>query len=672
MTAESRWRELVKEIRRHDRLYYQSAAPEISDSDYDALLKELEALESQHPELSVPESPSQRVGGERDEAFPAHEHRVPMLSLSNTYNRDELREFFERVRKELVLDEAKAAKLQWSVEPKVDGVALALRYKAGRLVLAATRGDGRRGDEVTANAFTFLNLPAELAEPLDLELRGEVYMDRERFAALNAARETAGEELFANPRNLTAGSLKLLDSRELARRGLSMAVYAVLELADAESHDGGLAAMAELGLPVLPGRRLCMGDEAVLTAIDDLESSRFDLPFETDGAVIKLDSLALQRRLGATARSPRWGIAFKFAAEQAETRVNAIRLQVGRTGAVTPVAELEPVLLAGTTVSRATLHNRDEIERLGVRQNDTVCIIKGGEIIPKVVAVLTEKRAKGAKPFRFPTRCPACRSPLSFTEEEVAVRCENPGCPAQLRRRLEHFAARGALDIDGLGKQWIEILVEQGLVKHFADLFRLDRETLLALDRMGEKSADNLLAALETAKTRPWRRKLFALGIRHVGAETARIVAQRFRDLESLRDASEEQLQELDEVGPIVAAAFAEFFANQNAAAELDALATEGFFTVSPEDAEGAATIEGPFTGKTVVITGSFTGIGRREIKEWLQARGAKVSGSISGRTDILLAGEKAGSKLKKAIELGLTIWDEERFIAERDTEAGV
>ncbi len=669
LQAESRWQELVTEIRRHDRLYYQSATPEISDQDYDALLKDLEVLEAQHPELRVPDSPSQRVGGERDEAFPAHEHGIPMLSLANTYSREELGVFFERVRKGLELEEAEAAELQWSVEPKVDGVALALTYRGGRLALAATRGDGRRGDTVTTNAFTFLNLPAQLDEPRDLELRGEVYMDRKRFATLNKAREAAGEEPFANPRNLTAGSLKLLDSRELARRGLSLAVYAVLEPTGAGSHDESLKAMSGLNLPVLPGRRLCRGSESVLAAVDELEKSRFELPFETDGAVVKLDSLELQTRLGATARSPRWGIAFKFAAEAAETRVKEIRLQVGRTGAVTPVAELEPVLLAGSTVSRATLHNRDEIERLDIRPNDTVRIIKGGEIIPKVLSVLTGKRERSAKPFRFPTTCPACDSPLSFSEEEVAVRCENPGCPAQLRRRLEHFAARGALDIDGLGKQWIQILVERGLVEHFADLFRLDRECLLTLDRMGEKSADNLLEAIEAAKTRPWRRKLFALGIRHVGAETARIVAGTFRDLDSLRGASGEELQELEEVGPIVAAAFAEFFANEDAAAELDALIAEGFFAASDEDAE-SETPHGAFDGKTVVITGSFEGIGRREIKEWFQARGAKVSGSVSGRTEILLAGEKAGGKLKKATELGVEIWDEARFRVERDAEA--
>jgi len=670
-TAAARWRELATEIRRHDRLYYQAAAPEISDVDYDALMKELETIEAAHPELRVPGSPSQRVAGEQDEAFPSHAHRVPMLSLSNTYSREELGGFFERVAKGLDLDEEAAKDLTWSVEPKVDGVALALTYEAGRLAMAATRGDGHSGDAVTANAFTLIDLPSELPESIDLELRAEVYMDRRRFVRLNAAREAAGEELFANPRNLTAGTLKLLDSREVARRGLSLAIYAVVDSA-AAGHGASLDAAAELGLPVMPERRLCRGPEAVLAAIDVLDARRSKLPFETDGAVVKLDDFALQERLGATAKSPRWGIAFKFAAEEVETRVREIRLQVGRTGAVTPVAELEPVTLAGTTVSRATLHNRDEIERLGIRQNDTVRIVKGGEIIPKVIAVLTDRREGAQEPYRFPETCPACDAPLSFAEEEVAVRCENPACPAQLRRRLEHFASRGALDIEGLGKQWVEILVEQELVKHFADLFRLTREQLLELERMGEKSADNLLAAIETAKGRAWRRKIFALGIRHVGAETARILAGSYPDLETLREAPEEALQELDEVGPVVAASLLDFFTRDSAVAEVAALEDVGFFEHSEQEAVSPPSEERWLTGKRVVITGSFSDVTREELKTWLQSRGAKVSGSVSGRTDLLLAGEKAGGKLEKARSLGVEVWDEARFLAERDdAEAG-
>ncbi len=661
--AAARWRELVATIRRHDALYYQAAAPAISDQDYDALLAELAALEAAHPALAVAESPTQRVGEARDEAFPPHTHALPMLSLANTYSQDELSEFFKRTRKALEIEEA--VDLDWSVEPKVDGVALSLEYAAGRLLRAATRGDGSQGDLVTANVYGFLNLPVQLGRALDLTVRGEAYLDRARFQALNAAREAAGEEPFANPRNLAAGTLKLLDSREVARRGLSLAVYAVHGEGLPPRHGERLAAAAALGLPVLPARA-CRGEAAVLAAIAALAAERGALPFETDGAVVKLDMIALQERLGATARSPRWGIAYKFAAEQAQTRLLAIHLQVGRTGTVTPVAELAPVSLAGTTVSRATLHNREEIRRKDIRTGDLVRVEKGGEIIPKIVGVVESARDGSQRPYAFPERCPACAAPLSFAEEEVAVRCENPACPAQLRRRLEHFASRGALDIEGLGKQWVEILVEQGLVRGLADLFALHAEQLEGLERMGEKSAANLLAAIARAKTRSWRRKLFALGIRHVGSETARTLATHYPDLASLRAATGEALQELEDVGPSVAAAVADYFARASVARELAALAAAGFFADSEPEAAPPAAGGGLLAGKTVVITGSFAEASRAELKRWCEAQGAKVTDAVSARTDLLLAGEKAGSKLAKAQALGLEIWDADRLAAAR------
>ena len=663
--AAARWRELVDAIREHDRRYYAEASPTISDQDYDALMAELVALEAAHPALARPDSPTQRVGEARDAAFPPHVHAEPMLSLANTYSRAELDEFFARTRR--ALEAGDDAPLDWSVEPKVDGVALSLEYVAGRLERAATRGDGVQGDLVTPNVFTFLNVPAQLAEPVSLTARGEAYLDRERFAALNAARAAAGEERFANPRNLAAGTLKLLDSREVARRGLSLAVYAVLGDGLGDTHSGRLERAATLGLPVLATRR-CRGEEAVREAVDALDAERAALPYATDGAVIKLDSLGLQAQLGATARSPRWGIAYKFAAEQVSTRLRDIVLQVGRTGAVTPVAELDPVQLAGTTVSRATLHNRDEIERKDLRVGDTVLVEKGGEVIPKVLGVLTDARDGSQQPFVFPTRCPACGAALSFAEEEVAVRCENPRCPAQLRRRLEHFASRGALDIEGLGKQWIDVLVDQGLVEGFADLFTLTEAQLLELERMGPKSAANLVAAIDGARRRPWRAKLFALGIRHVGAETARILAARFPDLARLRAATLEELQALDAVGPVVAAAVLESLAAEGVNRELAALEAVGFFDASDAEAPAPAA-DGPLAGKTVVITGSFADVDRDALKAWCEARGAKVTGSVSSRTDLLLAGEKAGSKLSKARELGVEIWDEARLRALRDAE---
>ena len=665
-SARERWRELAGEIRRHDRLYYDEAEPVISDGEYDALVRELAELEAAFPELRAPDSPTRRVGERRDERFPPFRHDVPMLSLGNTYSRDELAEFFARAARGLDAEDPEA--LGWSVEPKVDGVALSLHYAAGRLVAAATRGDGVQGDDVTANARGFANLPGRLARPLDLVVRGEAYMDRARFAALNAERAAAGEEPYANPRNLAAGSLKLLDAAEAARRGLSFVAHAVLGDDLSPTHTGAMDALAELGLPVVPERRLCRGPAAVLEWVTRLESRRDAFPFLIDGAVAKLDDLALRERLGATSKSPRWGIAYKYAAERAETVVEDIVLNVGRTGAVTPVAVLAPVALSGTTVARATLHNREEIQRKDIRVGDRVLVEKGGEIIPKVVAVLAERRDGSQRPFAFPETCPACGAPLRFREEEVAVRCENPACPAQLRRRLGHFASRGALDIEGLGGQWIDVLIGRGLVGRFADLYDLTADDLLPLERMGEKSAANLVAAIAASKARSWRRKLFALGIRHVGAETARILAAAYPDRAALAAASEEELQELDEVGPVVARAVTDFFASDAARRELDALAERGFFAAGEAEAPAAADW---LAGRTVVVTGTLAGWSREAIKEWLQARGARVTGSVSTRTDLVIAGDSAGGKLAKARELGVEVWDEARLEAERARAEG-
>ncbi len=656
--AERRWRELAQEIRRHDELYFESASPVISDSEYDALVRELAALEEAFPQFRRPDSPTQRPGGARDVSFPAFTHEAPMLSLANTYRLEDLEAFCARVASGLGVEES--GDLAWSVEPKVDGVALSLHYRQGRLVNAATRGDGRSGDEVTANVYTFLNLPFELPHPLDLVLRGEAYLDRERFARLNRVREEAGEEPFANPRNLCAGTLKLLDSREVARRGLSFVTHALLGSDLSESHQGSLDVLAEMGVPVVPERRRCRGYEEVVAWVERLGGMRDGFPFEIDGAVVKLDELAGQERLGATAKSPRWGIAYKYPAEQVETVVRGITLAVGRTGAVTPVAELEPVTVSGSTVSRATLHNREELQRKDIRVGDHVIIEKGGDVIPKVLSVLADKRDGSQKAYRFPERCPSCDAPLRFSDEEVAIRCENPSCPAQLRRRLMHFVARGALDIEGLGAQWVEILVEQGLLSCFADLYTLTAEPLLAIERMGERSVAKLLEAIEGSKTRPWRRKLFALGIRHVGAETARILAARYPDLESLRAAGQEEMEKLDGVGPIVAASVADFFTREEVRRELDALAAHGFFAASAAESAGPAAAS--LAGRTIVVTGSFAGRSREEMTAYLRELGARVTGSVSKKTDAVLAGENPGSKVEKARALGVAVWDETRL----------
>jgi DNA ligase (NAD+) len=656
--AKKRWAELAAEIRGHDELYYQVAEPAISDEAYDALLRELTDLEEAHPTLRRPDSPSQTVREGRDENFPPYEHPSPMLSLSNTYSFEELDAFFDRVSRGLQDDAPQA----WSVEPKVDGVALALHYHEGRLQVAVTRGDGKTGDDVSANVHRFINLPAELKEPLSFEVRGEAYMDRGRFEALNVARERAGDEPFANPRNLTTGTLKLLDGRESARRGLSFVAHSVVEHDLGESHHDELERLDTLGLPGLPLRKVCLGREEVVEWIKHLDASREDLPFEIDGAVIKLDKLALREEVGSTSKSPRWGIAFKYAAEKAETTILRIVLQVGRTGAVTPIAELEPVQLSGTTVSRATLHNREEIERKDIRQGDRVLVQKAGEIIPQVLEVLADRRDGKQKPFKFPKKCPACKEPLQDLEDEVAVRCVNPACPAQLYRRLLHFAGRSALDIDGLGEKWVSILLEEKLINSLPDLYRLDLESLLALERMGEKSAAKLLASVQQSLGRPWRKKIFALGIRHVGEETARALAGAFTNLDALRNATLEDLVEVSDVGAIVAQAVLNYFNSPTLVSETSELKKLGFFEVGVE-VEMAAPQD--FKGMTVVITGSLDHFGRSELKDLLSARGAKVTGSVSKKTSLVIAGEAAGSKLIKAQELGLEIWDEARLLKE-------
>ncbi len=660
--AKKRWAELAGEISGHDKLYYQLAEPAISDAAYDALLRELTELEEAHPSLRRPDSPSQTVRESRDENFPPYEHLSPMLSLSNTYSFDELDAFFDRVARGLE-DEAPQA---WSVEPKVDGVALALHYREGRLHVAVTRGDGKIGDDVSANVHRFLNLPPELHEPLSFEVRGEAYMDRTRFASLNAARERSGEEPFANPRNLTTGTLKLLDGRESARRGLSFVAHSVVEHDLGDSHHDELERLDALGLPGLPLRKVCLGREEVVEWIKHLDASREELPFEIDGAVIKLDKLALRKKIGSTSKSPRWGIAFKYAAEKAETTIHRIVLQVGRTGVVTPIAELEPVQLSGTTVSRATLHNREEIERKDIRQGDRVMVQKAGEIIPQVLDVLVDRRDGSQKAFAFPQKCPACQEPLLDLEDEVAIRCVNPACPAQLYRRLVHFSSRAALDIEGLGGKWVSILLEENLIRSLPDLYRLDMDSLLKLERMGEKSAANLLEALQESLGRPWRKKIFALGIRHVGEETARVLARAFPNLDALRNATLDDLVDVSDVGEIVAQAVLNYIQSEALASELSDLENLGFFEQGDEAVEKWLQ---DFKGMIVVITGSLEHFGRNELKELLTARGAKVTGSVSKKTSLLIAGESAGSKLSKAQDLGIEIWDEALLLSKLNAE---
>ncbi len=653
--ARRRVDELRREIRRHDQLYYQDAAPEITDEDYDALVTELRALEAAHPDLASPDSPTERPGGQPDTAFPTVRHSVPMLSLDNTYNVDEVRAFHTRLVALLAGQEP-----AYVVEPKLDGVAVSISYDNGRYARAVTRGDGTQGDDITRNLATLHNVPATVKAPWPhFEVRGEAYMPLAAFQRYNEARSAAGEKTFANPRNSTAGSLKLLDPKQLAERPIEICVYHLVEAErlGLATHWDAIKALKRAGLPTNKFNVRCASLDAVLDALRDLETRRNELPYQIDGAVVKVDSLAQQRELGATAKSPRWGIAFKFAAARAETRLRGILLQVGRTGNVTPVADLEPVWLGGVTITRATLHNRDEIERLDVRVGDLVILERGGEVIPKVVGVRADLRTRKERAFRFPKKCPSCGSVLVETEEEVAIRCDNPSCPQQLERRIEHFASRNAMDIAGLGSQNVKLLLGNGLVRDVADLYRLTVADLVPLERFAEKSAQNLVAGIAASNERPWRNKLFALGIRHVGLQGAAVLASRYPTLEALRAATAEELQALEDVGPRVAASIVDFLNRPDSRRLLDELEKQGVLNPGPEVVTGSA-----LAGKTFVLTGTLTGRTRSDAQAEIEARGGRVASSVSKKTDYVVVGDSAGSKLDQAQKLGIATLDEAAF----------
>ena len=647
---------LRAEIRRHEALYYQEAAPEISDREFDALMHELIEIEERHPELRTDDSPTQRVGGAPLAGFEQIEHDPPMLSLDNTYGEDELVEWQQRLLR--IADEEP----DFVAELKVDGVSMSLLYERGVLRQAATRGNGRIGDLVTENVRTIRSLPLTLPEgvPERLVLRGEVYMPRTIFEQLNREREEAGEPLYVNPRNTTAGTVRLLDSREVAARRLAIVVYD-LALASgdglAERHSDNLDRLNDWGLPVHSSWRRCAGLDEVRTFIDEWREQRHELDFETDGVVVKVDSLAARALFGSTAKAPRWAVAYKYAAEQAQTTVLEISAQVGRTGALTPVARLEPVFVGGTTVQRATLHNYEDLERKDVRVGDTVVIEKGGDIIPKVVEVMIDRRPDDSRPFVPPERCPVCGEQVVRFEGEVAWRCVNPACPAIVRESIRHFVSRNAMNIEGLGDKLIDQLIDEGLIEDYTSLYRLRAEDLIGLDRWGGKSASNLLAELDKSKERGLAPLLHALGIRFVGERVAGILADAFGDLDNLAAASEEELVEVDEVGPKVAASIRAFFSDARQLERLDRLRAAGVKTV--HDAPARSPDGGRLAGQRVVLTGKLTYFTRGQAKAQLEQLGARVSGSVSAKTDLLVAGEKAGSKLKKAQELGIEVVDE-------------
>ena len=662
--------ELRQLLNRAGHAYYVLDAPVMEDAVYDRLYRELLELEQKHPDLQRSDSPTQRVGGAPAEGFTSVEHRVGMLSLDNAFNRDDLQAWHERLLK--VLDRPSDTRLPLVGELKIDGNALALSYRNGVLERAATRGDGSRGEEITANVRTISSIPLRLQvenPPEWVEVRGEAFIPDATFAAINAERKQRGEALFANPRNACAGTLRQLDPKVVAARRLDFFAYTLHLPGDAQP-PGQWAALEWLnraGFRVNPNRELCGDLAAIQRFCDHWEQGRHDLPYATDGVVVKLDDLQLQDEAGFTQKAPRWAIALKYPAEEAPTRLLRVGAQVGRTGAITPVAEFEAVALAGTSVSRATLHNADRIAELDLHLGDTIVVRKAGEIIPEVVRVLPELRPSDATPVQLPQHCPECGSNLVREGDEAATRCVNSSCPAILRGGLRHWVSKGALDVDGLGSKLIEQLVDRGLVGSLADLYRLDAALLASLDRMGDKSATNLVEALEASKQQPWHRQLYGLGIRHIGEVNAKALAAAFFSINSLAAAALEapdQIAELHGIGPEISASLGQWLrtpANQQLLQDLRSIGLSLEANASEQEAasQAGADADGVLQGKTLVLTGTLPNLSRSEAKALIEAAGGKVSGSVSKKTDYLVAGEAAGSKLTKAESLGVTVLSE-------------
>ena len=652
---------LREEIREHDYRYYVLAEPAISDEVYDRLMQELKEIEERYPEFVTRDSPTQRVGGVPTKEFPSVTHSLPMLSLANAYTEEEVQEFNRRVTSLL-----RTEKPVYICELKVDGVAVNLTYEGGQFVRGSTRGDGFQGDLITENLKTVRAIPLTVRgkDPLrDFEVRGEIYMNRADFDRMNEERERAGEKTFINPRNSAAGTLKLQDPRTVATRPLQFVAYSLLGRAPVQgNHYANLQNLRSMGFRVSEHTRQCTSLDEVTEYWKSWERRRESLPFEIDGVVVKVDSLAQQRKLGAIAKSPRWALAIKFASHKAETRLKAITLQVGRVGTITPVAELEPVFVGGTTVSRATLHNEDYVRELDIRSGDTVVVEKGGDVIPKVSAVAKAKRPAGTRRFRMPATCPECGSMIARPEGEAAWYCENAECPAQVRSRIEHFAHRGAMDIEGLGETVVDQLVSGGFIKNAADLYSLGRHkaTLVSLDRWGEKSVSNLLEAIESSKKKPLSRLLFALGIRHVGSSVAGILARRFGTLDEVMEALPKAIDEIQGIGPRIAESVHLFFQDSHNRRIVRQLKHAGLQVKEPRKAGSEGS---PLSGKSVVLTGTLTSMSRSEAKEQIENLGGKVTSSVSAVTDLVVAGVEAGSKYSKARTLGIRILNEEEFL---------
>jgi DNA ligase (NAD+) len=654
---------LRREIREHDRKYYVAAAPEISDRHYDRLMDQLRKLEADHPDLVAPDSPTQRIGDAPIESLSPVEHRIPMLSIENTYSVDELRAYGQRIAKQFPAGES----VEWVVELKIDGVAVAITYENGLLVRGATRGNGRVGDDITHNVRTLADVPLRLSgdhPPKLLEVRGEVYMNNSDLVWLNEQQKKQGLPPYANTRNVAAGTIRLLDPRICAQRRLRMFCHGVgaSEGLTAKTHMEFLAEISRYGLTPTPQVECFPDFAAAVDHCEELIERLHELDFEVDGLVLKVNRFDQRERLGSTSKSPRWIIAYKFEKFEATTKLEGIRVQIGKTGTITPVADLSPVELAGTVVRRASLHNADEIERKDIRVGDVVIVEKAGKVIPHIVRVEKHERKEELEKFKFPTKCPECHTPLVKDEGGVYIRCPNVDCPAQARERIRYFATRNAMDIEGLGDKLVEQLVTEKLVRRYGDLYRLTAEQLTDLERMGKKSSENLVSAIEMSKTRGLARLLNALSIRHVGARVATVLAEHFGSIDAMIAASEEQLSEVMEIGPVIAKSVFEFLHADFGSATIADLKTAGVDMTAPKSLTAAAAKDGPLAGKTLVVTGTLADYSREQIEELIAQNGGRATSSVSKSTDYLVAGEKAGSKLDKAKKLGVPVLSEAEF----------
>ncbi|MDF0728809.1 NAD-dependent DNA ligase LigA [Cytobacillus sp. S13-E01] len=661
-TEQTRVIELQQLLNQYNYEYHVLDTPSVSDEEYDSLMRELTQLEAKFPELKTADSPTQRVGGDVLANFEKVEHRTPMLSLGNAFNDADLRDFDRRVRQVVGDDVA------YVCEMKIDGLAVSLRYQQGLFIQGTTRGDGTVGEGITENLKTIRSIPLRLSDPFDIEVRGEAFMPKKSFEALNEAKLVNDEMPFANPRNAAAGSLRQLDPKLAAKRNLDIYVYSIADLGETGvvSHSEGLDLLDQLGFKTNPERRTYSSIDEVITFVEGWVDKRPNLSYDIDGIVIKVDSLEQQAQLGFTAKSPRWAIAYKFRAEEVETKLIDIELSVGRTGVVTPTAILEPVKVAGTTVQRASLHNEDLIREKDIRIGDYVVVKKAGDIIPEVVNVLVDRRTGEEQAFHMPTECPECGSELVRLEDEVALRCINPRCPAQIREGLIHFVSRTAMNIEGLGEKVIAQLFQEKLITNVADIYKLEKDQLIKLERMGEKSADNLVNAIEASKQNSLEKLLFGLGIRHVGAKAAKTLAQHFETIDNLKRVTAGDLVAINEIGEKMADSIVTYFSAPEVSELIEELRGQGVnLEYKGPKAVKIDDSDSYFAGKTIVLTGKLERLSRNDAKTEIEAQGGKVTGSVSKSTDLVIAGEAAGSKLAKAAELGIEVWDEDRLIEE-------